>query len=65
MTPVINSRIFQDIGLLNSGINTLAPYPKLKKNRKEALIAPSPNIHAKLPKLVETLPSKITVSRYT
>tara|TARA_Y100000590_G_C15314010_1_gene861254 strand:+ start:547 stop:690 length:144 start_codon:yes stop_codon:yes gene_type:complete len=38
------SIIFHDSGLFNIGDRRLAPYPKEKKNTKEAVAAPTPNI---------------------
>ena len=59
------SKIFHEIALVKMGVKILAPYPNEKKKTNEALIAPNPKRGAKLPNLVETEPSKMTVSRYT
>ncbi|CCN33966.1 hypothetical protein VIBNIAM115_1330012 [Vibrio nigripulchritudo AM115] len=40
ITPTRNSSIFHEVGFWNNGLSNLAPYPRLKKNTNEALIAP-------------------------
>ena len=62
----MRSIIFQDFGLFSIGDINLAPYPKEKKNTKEADAAPIPNIICSSPEyLLDAPPINKKVSTYT
>jgi len=43
MHPITKSKIFHDFGFLKIGVNTFAPYPKVKKKINDAKLAPRAN----------------------
>ena len=62
VTPIHTSKICQVLGFSKQLVSLLAPKPKLKKNAKDAVIAPSPKRWAS-ENWVDIEPSIITVSK--